>query len=66
MAINLKNIQQNKLIHILYRIESRLHENFLRIQMFPDTKFPQTFADSTFPDTARNPDDLLSESLLRV
>ena len=41
--------------------ESRLHESFLLIiQMFPDTKFPQTFPDSKFPDTARNREDLLA------
>jgi hypothetical protein len=33
-------------------MESRLHKSFLRIQVFPDTKFPQTCPDSKFPDTA--------------
>jgi organic hydroperoxide reductase OsmC/OhrA len=27
--------------------------------MFPDTKFPQTFPDSKFQDTAQNREDLL-------
>jgi hypothetical protein len=30
--------------------------------MFPDMKFPQTFPDSEFPDTAWNGEDLLSDS----
>jgi hypothetical protein len=42
--------------------ESRLHASLLRIQMFPDTKIPQTFPDSKFPDTARNREDLLSKT----
>ena len=65
IAINLKNIHWNKLIQILYG-KPFTREVSHEIQMFPDTKFPQTFPDSKFPDTARNREDFLSDSSLRV
>ena len=45
IAINLKNIHWNKLIQILYG-KPFTREVSHEIQMFPDTKFPQTFPDS--------------------
>jgi hypothetical protein len=52
IAINLKNIHRDKLVQILYG-KPFAREFSPGIQMFPDTKFPQTFLDSKFADTAR-------------
>ena len=52
IAINLKNIHRDKLVQILYG-KPFTREFSLGIQMFPDTKFPQTFPYSKIPDTAR-------------
>jgi hypothetical protein len=51
---------------IRFFTESRLHESFLRIQMFPDTKFLLFFPDSRFSDTSYNRDDFPPDSSLYV
>ena len=65
--MNLKNILRNNLIRIIYgKPFTREFSVDSNVPACMDTKFPQTFPDSKFPDTARSREDLLSGSSLRV